>query len=205
MLGPKERKERSLGEHLHLKATRCQSPKCALVRKPYKPGAHGKGGRVKALSDFGKQLKETQKFKLVYGVDGRNLKQIFDKASEAKGSTGSKFIELLESRIDNVVFRLGIAGSRAMARKMVVHGHIVINGKNNRAPGYVTEVGDIITIRTESREKAPFKELREALKTYNAPTWVTMDAEKLEGRVVAAPDTTVVPFEINLLVESFSK
>ncbi|MFH1246371.1 MAG: 30S ribosomal protein S4 [Candidatus Liptonbacteria bacterium] len=204
-MGPKEKKERSLGERLQLKATRCQSPKCAAVRKPYRPGAHGRTGRVRALSDFGRQIKEKQKFKYTYGINERNLKHLFESASKKTGSTGSRLIELLELRLDNVIFRMGLAPSRAMARQAVLHGHIMVNKKKVRAPGYVTRTGDEVTIRPESAGKAAFKDLKESLKKYEAPAWIHVDPEKLVGKVIGNPETSVVPFEVNLVVESFSK
>ena len=112
MIGPKEKRERALGERLQLKGTRCQSPKCALVRKPYRPGMHGQKRQRKGLSDFGRQIREKQKFKLSYGLDERSLRHLFEKASLQSGSTAVRLNELLESRLDNVVFRLGIALSR---------------------------------------------------------------------------------------------
>lgn len=205
MMGPKEKKERSLGEHLHLKATRCQSPKCALVRKPYRPGVQGKSRRQKTLSDFGRQLKEKQKFKLTYGIDDRNLKHIFGAAAKKIGSTGSRLIELLELRLDNVVYRLGFAGSRAMARQLVRHGHIMVNHKKVSAPGYTMRVGDRVTVRPESQAKTAFKNLKEQLKQYEAPSWLRVDQGVLEGEVLSSPDVSAVPYEVNLLVESFNK
>jgi small subunit ribosomal protein S4 len=205
MLGPKEKKERSLGERLQLKGTRCQSPKCAAVRKPYRPGAHGKTGRVRALSDFGKQIKEKQKFKYTYGIDERNLRHIFEIANKKVGSTGSRILELLELRLDNVVFRMGFAPSRAMARQLVRHGHIVVNKKKVHAPGYVTRVGEEVSIRPESQRRNTFKDLKENLKKYEAPAWVVVDPEKISGKVLSMPETNAVPFEVNLVVESFSK
>lgn len=203
--GPKEKKERALGERLQLKGLRCQSPKCAAVRKPYRPGAHGKTGRVKALSDFGKQIKEKTKFKLVYGVDEKNLKQLYNAASRTQGATGSRLMELLELRLDNVVFRMGFAVSRGAARQMVRHGHILVNGKRVSAPAYSMKVKDLVSIRKESLPKNIFKSLKEDLTKYQAPVWVQVDPEKLQGTVIAGPEHNAVPFEVNLLVESYSK
>lgn len=204
MMGPKEKKERALGEHLQLKAFRSASPKGALTRKPYRPGVHGKS-RQRALSDFGRQIKEKQKFKLSYGVDERNLRQIFKRAEERAGSTAENLIQLVEGRLDNVVYRLGFAGSRSMARQFVVHGHITVNKRIVRAPGFVVRPKDIISIRPESVAKTSFKELRENLLKYAAPVWLKLDVAKLEGSVLSAPKDIETPFEINVLVESFSK
>lgn len=208
MLGPKEKKERALGERLHLKGTRCDSPKCAAVRRPYPPGVHGKSRR-KTLSEFGRQLKEKQKFKLTYLLDERNLSRIFGEAVKnskaSTGGVGAKFLELLERRLDNVIFRIGIAPSRLMARQLVLHGHIFINGRRVRSPGYEVRPNEVISVRKESITEGPFRDLKEKLKTYDMPKWLALDAEKLEGRVMTLPTGIDMPFEISLLVEAFSK
>ncbi len=207
MVGPKEKKERALGVRLGLKGTRCSSDKCAQVRRPYPPGAHGKGRR-RPLSDFGKQIKEKQKFKLTYLIDEKNLNRIFGEAiktqSSVSGGVGAKFIELLESRLDNVIYRLGFTPSRLMARQLVVHGHFFVNGKRVRSPGYEITKGDLISIREESKNDALFRDMREKLKSQEVPKWLILDAEKLEGRVASEPHDVEVPFEISLLVEAFS-
>lgn len=203
--GPKEKKERSLGEHLHLKGDRCNSPKCAAIRKPYPPGMHGQNKRRKAMSDFGKQLFEKQKFKVTYGVDERGIKKLFEAARKGEGETSSRLLGLLESRLDNIIYRLGFAKSRYMARQMVVHGHFTVNGRKVKSPGYQVKMNDIISIRKESRANANFNGLKEYWKSYELPSWLALDYDKEEGRVISLPDTSKVPFEISLLVESFSK
>ena len=203
--GPKEKKERALGEHLHLKGYRCQSPKCALVRRPYKPGQHGQKRSRRTLSDFGRQLKEKQKFKLSYGIDERNLNRILEEAQRSQSSTVEKLVELVERRLDNVVFRLGIAASRAQARQLVIHGHVFVNKGRVRSPGFSIKINDIIHVREESKEKANFKNLKETLKNYEVPVWLFLDKEKMEGRVLELPREAELPVEINLLVESFNK
>lgn len=203
MIGPKEKKERSVGEQLFLKGYRCNSPKCAMVRKPYRPGVHGKARR-RALSEYGRQIKEKQKFKLSYGLDEQNLRSLFARARRAQGSVAERLLELLERRLDNVIFRLGFAPSRSMARQLVVHGHILVNGKRVRSPGFSVVVGSRIDLRDVSKGKAIFAKLRDSLKQYNAPSWLAIDAEELSGTVLSAP-TEDPRFEINTLVESFSK
>lgn len=205
MIGPKEKKERRLGEKLQLKRDRCQSPKCAALRRPYPPGVHGPKARFSSFSEFGLQLREKQKFKLTYGLDERNLRRLFKKAQKETGSIAAKLIQLLESRLDNVVFRLGFAGSRGVARQIVSHGHIMVNGKKVRSPGYEVKKGDVITIRPQSLNKLIFAGLTENLKKYEPPSWLHLDKEKLEGKVLSLPKEVEVPFEVNLLVESFSK
>lgn len=205
MVGPKEKRERALGERLGLKGDRSMSPKSAMVRKPYRPGVHGPRGRVKALSEFGLQIREKLKFKLAYGVDERNLKRIFGMAVAAKGAAGEKIIQFLESRLDNVVFRLGFAPTRLAARQLVVHGHIAVNKKRVTSPGFMVRKGDVIAVREGSETKASLPKRRELLKKYDPPAWLSLHPDKMEGQVLAPPSGTEVPFEINLLVESFSK
>lgn len=205
MLGPKEKKERALGEHLHLKGERCSGPKCAAVRKPYPPGMHGPKKRRKAPSDFARQLKEKQKFKVSYGVNERNLARIFGEVQGSGKDTASEFIRALESRLDNVVFRLGFGKSRAMARKMVLHGHILVNGKKVTSPGFLTKVGDTVSIRPESHGKKAFSNLKDFWKSYDMPSWLALDENKEEGKIIAPPDETQISFETSLLIESFSK
>lgn len=205
MIGPKERKERALGVSLQLKGTRSGSPKSAVIRKPYRPGAHGKTGRRKQLSDFGRQIQEKQKFKLTYGIDERGLRRLFAIASRAKGSNAVRLLELLETRLDNAIYRLGFAPSRSGSRQLVTQGHIFVNKKRVRSPGYQLAVNDIITIRPESASKGAFRELPESLKQRDLPSWLALDPAKLEGRIIALPSDEKSPFEISLLVESFSK
>lgn len=207
MMGPKEKKERALGEHLHLKGQRCAGPKCALVRRPFRPGVHGHKRQRKNLSDFGRQIREKQKFKISYGVDERNLKSLFARAGKgsAKSSVSDIVLQLLERRLDNVVFRLGIAPSRPAARQLLVHGHILVNGVRVVSPGFQVKPKDAITIRPESMGNTAIKSIREGLKGYEIPEWLELNKETLEASVVKVPTNIEIPFEVNLLVESFSK
>jgi small subunit ribosomal protein S4 len=205
MQGPKEKRERALGVRLGLKGERSMSPKSAVMRKPYKPGVHGPRGRQRALSEFGLQLREKSKFKLAYGLDDRNLGRLFRAAAAARGALGAKMIELLERRLDNAVFRLGFTPTRGAARQLVLHSHIAVNGKKVTSPGYVLRIGDKIAAREGRASKVLFTKQKEFLKKYDAPAWLRLDPEKLEGEVLALPADVEMPFEINLLVESFSK
>lgn len=205
MIRVKEKKERALGERLHLKGERCNSPKCAAVRKPYRPGVHGPRSRPRSLSEFGRQIVEKQKFKITYGLNERSLRRLFEKAEKKVGSTALELLELMERRLDNVVFRLGLASSRSAAHQLIVHGHISVNHKKVRSPGFQVKVGDQIAFREESKKLKTFGPLRETLKKYEPPNWLALDKEKLEGSVLSLPQERAVPFEINLLVESFSK
>jgi small subunit ribosomal protein S4 len=205
MLGPKEKRERALGMPLGLKGDRAGSPKSALLRKPYRPGVHGPKSRPRNLSEFGLQLREKSKFKLAYGVDERNLRRLFGIAAAEKGANGAKLIELLERRLDNAVFRVGFTPTRLAARQLVLQGHITVNGRKVVSPGYEVRVGDHFAARAESRLKGAFASRKELLAKFNAPSWLRLDPEKLEGEVLSLPVDIELPFEINLLVESFSK
>jgi small subunit ribosomal protein S4 len=205
MLGPKEKRERALGMSLGLKGERGMSPKSALLRKPYRPGVHGPKSRPRTLSEFGLQLREKSKFKLTYGVDERNLRRLFGIAAAERGANGAKLIELLELRLDNIAFRLGFAPTRLAARQLVLQGHIQVNGKKVVSPGYEVRVGDRVAAREGSKKKGMLDKRKELLKKYNVPAWLRLDGEKIEGEVLSLPADVEMPFEINLLVESFSK
>lgn len=200
----KEKKERALGEKLFLKAHRCNSPKCAMLRRPHKPGVHGKNSRGKT-SDFGEQLKSKQKFKLSYGVNEAQLTRIFKEAARSTAGTGEKIMEALERRLDSVIFRSGLADSRIMARHLVVRGHFMVNGVKTVSPSYRVYVGDIISVRLESRSKTLFRELPQSLLKVSVPSWLEISAEKLEAKVVSLPHGIDPPFNIGAVVEYFSK
>ena len=207
MVGPKEKKERALGERLGLKGDRGMSPKSAFLRKPYRPGMHGpkRGGRPRTLSEFGLQLREKRKFKLAYGVDERNLKRLFGMAVAAKGASSTKLLELLERRLDNVIYRIGFAPTRLAARQFVSHGHIVVNAKKVTSPGFLVKQGDVIAVRPGSETNVAFAKRRELLKKYEAPPWLALMPDKLEGTVLSPPTAPDLPFDVKLLIESFSK
>ena len=206
MIGPKEKKERALGERLGLKGERCASVKCAAVRKPYRPGVHGNSKRRRStLSEFGRQLKEKQKFKVSYGLNERGLRKVFLSAKRARGSASDKILEFLERRLDNIVFRLGIAPSRGAARQLIVHGHISVNNKRTRSPNFYLKAGDVVNIRQGSELKGAIVSRKELILKYEPPAWLELDKEKLEGRVISLPEKEKSPFDANLLVESFSK
>jgi len=157
------------------------------------------------MSEFGLQLREKQKFKLSYGIDERTLRRLFEIAKKRSGSTAEKLLELLERRLDNVVFRVGVAPSRGVARQLIVHGHILVNAEKVRAPGYEVKTGDTIGIRGASQTGPFFSSRKESVKKYEPPSWLVLDREKLEGKVLSLPEGTAPPFEISLVVESFSK
>lgn len=204
---PKEKRERSLGLALQVKGARSAGPKAAIVRKPYPPGMHGqkKARGMKAMSDFGRQIKEKLKCKVSYGIDDAALRQIFRRAVKKSGSTAANLMELLEGRLDNVIYRLRFAPSRGMARQLITQGHIMVNKKRVRSPGYQVSLKDIVSIRPESAGKGPFRELAASLEKLETAPWLKLDLQKMEGHVIGKPENPAAPFEINLLVESFSK
>ncbi|MDP1688830.1 MAG: 30S ribosomal protein S4 [bacterium] len=199
----KEKKERALGEKLFLKAHRCSSPKCSMIRRPYRPGVHGKNRRK--ISDFGTQLMAKQKLKITYGVSEHKLKNIFKEASRNPAATGEKMIELLERRLDNTVFRAGFADSRPMAHNLVSQGHISVNGKRTRIPSFMIRKGDKIGIRLESQERSFAKDLKEKAKSISLPIWLSLESEKLTAEVKAIPKETDMIFDVSRVIEFFSK
>ncbi len=205
MMGPKQRKERALGESLQLKAERSIGPKSALHRRPYKPGQHGNSRRRRNVSDFGLQLQEKQKVKLTYRIDEGGLRSVMKLASKAKGDVSRKLVELLERRLDNAVYRAGIAPGRSVARKYVLDGHIAVNGVRTKSPNFVVKVGDVIAVYPNSRERAAFRELKGSLEKHESPYWLQVKAGDLAAQVTALPSDIEVTFQIPLVVESFSK
>ncbi len=204
MRGPKEKIERALGERLGLKAERSGTPKSATVRKPYPPGVHG-NSRRRAVSDFGLQLKEKQKFKVSYGLKEHQLEKIFRRGIASGRITSDKIFELLEDRLDNIVFRGGLTRSRSIARQAVVHGHICVNGRKVTYPSCELKVGDTVSISPSSRDLGLFRPLAEILKKYEPPAWLLLDREKAEVKIIAPVSNVELPFDVNLVVEYYSK
>ena len=199
-----EKRERSLGTRLSIRGDRASSPKAALIRKPYKPGQHGK--RFSKLGEFGVQMREKQKIKFSYGVTDRQLKKVFKNAAGTKGTSAIDVItKLLEGRLDNVIMRLGFAPSRSISRQMVNHGHFSVNGWRVKTPSYQVRPGDVITIYVPSRNNAVFEGMQEKLKSYNVPSWLSLNKETLEGKVESEPKDVDFQFNINLVVDYYSK
>ncbi len=198
-----EKKERSLGSRLFLKAERCSSPKCASVRKPYRPGQHGK--RFKKVSGYGKQLAEKQKVRFTYGLRETDLKKYFKLADRSVEPTDVSLVKLLESRLDNVVFQAGFAPSRRVARQLVGHGHIQVNGRKVTIPSMAVRPGDRINFRPESAEHPAARELSSRWKNYEAPVWISLDKEKMVAEALSAPKDVNMPFDLNLVVNYYSK
>lgn len=191
------------GQKLFLKGERCYSTKCALERRNYAPGQHGQGR--KKQSEYGLQLREKQKAKRFYGVPETQFRNLFDKAVKKKGQTGENLMIALETRLDNVVFRLGFAASRKEARQLVTHGHFTVNGKKANIPSMEVKAGDVIKVKEKSQSSSKFKEIREM--SITVPSWMTVDVDKLEGKVVAMPrrEDIDTPIAEHLIVELYSK
>lgn len=204
MIGAKEKKERALGMSLFLKGHRCNSPKCAVMRRPQRPGQHGKKRR-RPMSEFGGQLLEKQRVKVSYGLREAQLLKIVQAASKKPGAIGETIINLLETQLVNVVFRTGLAASRIIARQLVGHGHITVNGKKVTIPSYRVRAGDVIGIKPSSKELLLFKDLSSTIKKYEPPHWVELNKETLEAKIKTLPENVEIPFDINLVVDYYSK
>jgi len=201
MLKILEKRERALGTQLSIKGARCTSPKCALIRKPHRPGAHGKG--MVKRTEYGLQLLEKQKIRFSYGLTDKQLKSVFSRAEKNKESTPKAVISELESRLDNVVVRLGFALSRSISRKMVSHGHFLVNGRRVTIPSYHLKTNDVVSLRPQSRDAGAFKDVAARLKDVQVPPWLTLDKTKLEGKIVSAPKDISIPFDVNMVVDYY--
>lgn len=198
---------RRAGEKLFLKGERCFSQKCAMVRRPTPPGVHG-AAKSRQASEFGRQLAMKQKIKRVYGVMERQFRGHFEEVKKRKGIVGNELLGRLERRLDNVVYRLGLASSRALARQLVSHKCFSVNGKRMNIPSFEVKVGDIILVKPNKQEKEYFKTLSETIKTKkDVPAWLSLDTEKLEGTVIALPSRGDVEVNVDpqLVVEYYSK
>jgi len=190
---------------LYLKGDRCYSDKCAYERRNYAPGQHGKT-RAK-LSDYGLRLREKQKLRRIYELTETQFKKYFKEAERQKGITGTNFLILLERRLDNVVYRLGFAQSRAQARQLVRHGHFLVNGKSVDIPSYLVKPGDTVTVREKSRNLAAINEALEALPRRGVPPWLELRKEQYEGVFKTFPtrEEMDIPVQEQLIVEFYSK
>ncbi len=203
LLTAKEKKERGLGVRLGLKAFRSNSPKSAMIRRPYRPGEHGKK-RSRNASEFKLQLVEKQKVKLTYGLTESQIKAIFEKALKSREATFDKLVELFESRLDSMVYWMGFAPSRIMARHLVSHGHFLVNGRKVTVPSFKVKPGNSITIKESSKEIPLFKELKNILKK-NSNAWISLDAEKLQGTLTSIPHDVELPFNINAVIDYYAR
>ena len=191
-------------QKLFLKGDRCYSGKCALEKRNYAPGQHGQDRRSK-MSEYGLQLREKQKAKRFYGLQETQFRNYFDKAAQKKGVTGENLLIMLETRLDNAVFRMGFASSRKEARQLVRHGHFTVNGSKQNIPSFAIKAGDTIKVKEKSTVSPKFKEIKEL--SITTPAWITVDTEKLEGKIVAMPrrEDIDTPVAEHLIVELYSK
>ncbi|MDN5346974.1 MAG: small subunit ribosomal protein [Clostridia bacterium] len=203
--GPVCRLCRREGIKLFLKGDRCYSDKCSVARRSYAPGEHGQNR--KKLSEYGLQLREKQKAKRYYGVLERQFRRYFDIAERQKGMTGENLLRLLERRLDNVVYRLGFASSRAEARMLVRHGHFMVNGRKVDIPSYLVRPGDEIAVKEKSRNLPRFQELAEAAAHRNPPAWLQAEPSALRGTVISLPTREQIdaPVQEHLIVELYSR
>ena len=193
------------GQKLFLKGSRCYTDKCSISRRNYAPGQNGQ--KRKKLSEYGTQLREKQKTKSFYGVGEKQFRKYFDIASNTKGKTGEVLLQLLESRLDNVVYRLGFGSSRAQARMLVTHGTFEVNGKKVDIASYLVKPGDVIAVREIRKDNGTIKNNIEENASRPVPEWLEKDAEKLSGKVVrlVAREDIDLPVEEHLIVELYSK
>jgi small subunit ribosomal protein S4 len=196
---------------LYLKGARCDSPKCPITqRQParnFPPGMHGQR-RSRRPSEFGLQLREKQKVRRYYGVLETQFHKHYEEAERRGGVTGDNLLQILESRLDNVVYRMGFADSRKQARQLVRHGHFVVNGRKTNIPSFLVRPGDQVAVRPESRKREYFNEFGAVLSTKRAPDWISMDVTNLSGKILSLPareQIEVPPFNEALIVEHSSR
>ncbi|MEO2065277.1 SSU ribosomal protein S4P [Thermovibrio guaymasensis] len=203
--GPKWRIARRLGVNIYVGEEKSQKGKSILDRRPFPPGQHGRSRRK--ISYYGRQLMEKQKVKYYYGVRERQFRRFYEMAERMRGQTGENLLKLLESRLDNVVYRLGFGKSHRHARQLVVHGHILVNGKKVDRPSYLVKPGDVIEVKEKSRDIPQIKEGMELAQRRGIPSWLELDAENFKGIVKAEPtrEEVEIPVEEHLIVELYSK
>ena len=205
--GPACRLCRREGTKLFLKGDRCFSDKCSVSRRAQAPGQHGVGTGRKRVKEYGLQLREKQKAKRYYGILEKQFKNYFVKADKKEGQTGENLLTMIERRLDNVVYRMGMADSRREARQLVRHGHFRVNGRKVDIPSYITKKGDVITLREQSRKSPKIKMLVENISARSVPAWISMDKENIQATITALPVRTDIdfPMEGHLIVELYSK
>lgn len=197
------------GEKLFLKGERCFSPKCAIERRNYPPGEHGKGAqfRHRRESDYNRQLRAKQKARRIYGIMERQFHRYYEVSLQRRGLTGLNLLQILESRLDNVVFRLGFAANRAQARLLVTHGHFAVNGRRTDVPSMLVSPGDQIAVREGSRKRTYFKDLAAIAEERNIPDWLSRDLKNLSGTVLRLPERSEIDGNLSeqLIVEFYSR
>jgi len=196
------------GMKLFLKGERCMTPKCAFERRGYAPGLHGKQAQFRQrTSDYGQQLREKQRARRIYGVLERQFRRYFDIALRSRGQTGANLLSILETRFDNVVYRLGFADSRAQARHLIQHNHFELNGQRLNIPSALVKAGDVITVRESSKQNGYFRDLTDTLEHRSVPDWLSLNPAEMSGKVVAIPtrEQIDVPLSEQLIVEFYSR
>jgi small subunit ribosomal protein S4 len=205
--GPVCRLCRREGMKLFLKGERCHTEKCAIEKRNFAPGQHGKDRRPKIVG-YGLQLREKQKARRYYGILEGQFRNLFEKAARTKGVTGDNMLNLLERRLDNVIYRMGLGTSRPQSRQIVRHGHIQVNGRKVNIPSFVVKIGDVVEVRQGSRENPTILSARDATAHAPSPNWIEVDRENLKGRVLTMPRREeLVQIQLNeqLIVELYSK
>ncbi|HXG55692.1 MAG TPA: 30S ribosomal protein S4 [Vicinamibacterales bacterium] len=205
-IGPVCRLCRREGMKLFLKGERCYTEKCAIEKRNLPPGQHGKARRAK-LVGYGLQLREKQKVKRIYGVLENQFRRYFEMADRTRGITGETLLQLLERRLDNVIYRLGLATSRAQARQLIRHGHFLINGRKVDVPSFSIKAGDAVTVRTTSAQNATIQHAMEEVKGRGIPEWLNFDAAAMTGKIQSLPTRAQInlPVQEQLIVELYSK
>ncbi|NIM93830.1 MAG: 30S ribosomal protein S4 [Anaerolineales bacterium] len=197
------------GEKLFLKGQRCFTPKCAFERRSFPPGEHGRDSqfRRRRQSDYQRQLREKQKTRRAYGVSEKQFRRYYRTALQKRGLTGELLLQMLERRLDNVVYRLGYAESRAQARQLVTHGHFNVNNRRTDVPSMLVQPGDMIEVREGSRKRTYFKDLAAVAEVRTVPAWLDRDLNNLSGKIVQDPDRRDVDTNINeqLIIEYYSR
>lgn len=193
-------------QKLFLKGTKCFTEKCPVERKNYPPGQHGVSRRAK-VSDYSLQLREKQKVRRTYGILETQFRNYFEQASKQKGRTGENLVKLLERRLDNVIYRFGLAPSRKSARQLILHKHFVINGKTVNIPSFLLKAGDTIQVKEKSKQLKSIHESMKRIKDDMMPTWLQLDKANMKGTFLAVPERVDIPFNATeqLIVELYSK
>lgn len=204
-MGPVCKLCRREGMKLFLKGERCYTPKCAIDKRAYAPGQHGAGKHK--VSEYALHLREKQKARRIYGVLERQFRRYFAKASRARGVTGEALLQILETRLDNVVYRLGFASSRAEARQLVGHGHFEVNGRKVNIPSYHVRAGDQVAVREKSRSLPRLQELARLAAAHRLPDWLSVDPEAMKGTVLRVParEEIDIPVKEQLIIEHYSR
>jgi small subunit ribosomal protein S4 len=193
------------GIKLYLKGSKCESPKCPIEKRPFPPGQHGRGRRRE--TEYQLRLREKQKARRIYGVLEKQFRRYYEMAARQKGATGENLLRILESRLDNVVFRAGFAQSRDDARQLVLHRHVLVNGRLTNVPSFLTRVGDVVTIKEKSRGSVRVGEATERAQSRSVPSWINADYDRFDARVVAPPERAQidVPVKESFIVEFYSR